>query len=283
MAVDKNTVEGSLTIPETINGYSVVKIGKYALYNIYNMTSVTIPNTVTSIDDYAFYQCYGLTSFELPASVTSLGNCALSGLNNTTSIKVAEGNPKYDSRDNCNAIIEKATNKLLFGCMTTSIPATVTEIGKYAFRSLDNFTLTIPFTVTKIDDYAFVYCSNLTLEAEHTTPLVINENAFYDLSNSTLRVPAGSKAAYVSATGWKNFGEENIVEMGSEPTVKPGDVNNDGTVSVADAVAIISYVLGENPSNFNAAAADVNGDDKVTIADAVEVIKICGDKTNPSN
>ena len=53
---------------------------------------------------------------------------------------------------------------------------------------------------------------------------------------------------------------------------KKGDVTGDGIVSVADVVSIISYILGENPSEFKAAAADVNGDGKVTVADIVMVI-----------
>ena len=53
---------------------------------------------------------------------------------------------------------------------------------------------------------------------------------------------------------------------------KKGDVTGDGIVSVADVVSIISYILGENLSDFNAAAADVNGDGKVTVVDVVAVI-----------
>ncbi len=210
-AVDKEIVKGSLTIPETANGYKVVKIGKNSLNNIDGMTSVTIPNTVTSIDDDAFFNCEGLESFELPASVTSLGTEALSAFWNDTSVKVADGNPKYDSRDNCNAIIETATNKLLFGFKTTIIPATVTEIGERAFFNImRSYTLTIPSTITKIGGDAFGLSSNLTLQVEHTTPLVISESVFEGLSNSTLRVPAGCKAAYAASTGWNKF--DNIIE-----------------------------------------------------------------------
>ena len=269
IAVDKNAINGPVTIPEIVNGYTVVKIGKYALYNVNRMTSVTIPNTVTSIDDYAFAYCYGLTSFEIPASVTSIGNNAIYRFDSATSIKVAEGNPNYDSRDNCNAIIETATNKLLFGFKVTTIPANVTEIGEYAFGAYSTYTLTIPSTITKICDNAFFANFYLTLQVEHTTPLVINDNVFKSLTNCTLRVPVGTKSLYLAADGWKNFGEENIIEMSGE---KKGDVTGDGIVSVSDVVMIISYVLGENPSDFNAAAADVNGDGKVTVADVVMVI-----------
>ena len=212
-AVDRDAVDGSLTIPESVDGYKVVKIGKYAFDNTIKMTSVTIPATVTYIDRNAFFNCNGLTSFELPAGVAHLGDRALSSLRGVTSLKVADGNTFYDSHGDCNAIIETATNKLLFGSKITTIPADVPEIGESAFENMDNFTFTIPSTVTKIDDNAFYFCSNWTLQVENATPLQISENVFGDMSNSTtLRVPLGSKDAYTEATGWNNFGtiEEDI-------------------------------------------------------------------------
>ena len=203
-AVDNDNIEGSLTIPETANGYTVVKIGKYALKNLNRMRSVTIPNTVTSIEEYAFENCNELTSLEIPASVTSIGAYAFYGLTSATSIKVAAGNPRYDSRDNCNAIIETATDKLLFGCTVTTIPTSVSKIGEASFGDMNVYNLSIPSSVTEIDDYAFSGYE-LILQVDRTDPLVINENAFINLGNSTLRVPAGSKAAYEDATGWCQF------------------------------------------------------------------------------
>ena len=180
-AVDRDAVDGSLTIPESVDGYKVVKIGKYAFDNTIKMTSVTIPATVTYIDRNAFFNCNGLTSFELPAGVAHLGDRALSSLRGVTSLKVADGNTFYDSHGDCNAIIETATNKLLFGSKITTIPADVPEIGESAFENMDNFTFTIPSTVTKIDDNAFYFCSNWTLQVENATPLQISENVFGDM------------------------------------------------------------------------------------------------------
>jgi surface protein len=57
-------------------------------------------------------------------------------------------------------------------------------------------------------------------------------------------------------------------------TVLSGDVNGDGNITVADAVGIISYILGDAPDGFIEAAADVNQDDKVTVADAVAVMSM---------
>ena len=275
-AVNTESVEGSVTIPETVEGYTVVKIGKYAFNNTVKMTSVTIPETVTSIEEYAFWNCNGLTSFELPANVTYLGKGALVSFRSVTSLKVAEGNTVYDSRGDCNAIIETATNKLLFGSKITTIPADVPEIGEYAFHNLVDYTLTIPSTVTKIDDNAFGWGVHLTLEVEHTTPLDIQETVFNDLSNSTLRVPAGCKAAYAAATGWSLF--SNILEgnEGSAFTAKTTE-GWDMTFAVLDETKKTCQV-GYLDGNYGKTAVDnytVSG--PVTIPEKVNnytVVKI---------
>ncbi len=142
---------------------SVTSIGLGAFERCTSFTSVVIPNSVTSIEDYAFIGCTGLTSIEIPNSVTSIGTGAFSDCTGLTSIVVADGNTVYDSRDNCNAIIETATNTLLTGCQSTVIPNSVTSIGYGAFGGCTGLTsIAIPNSVTSIGEQAFVGCSGLT-------------------------------------------------------------------------------------------------------------------------
>ena len=158
---------GRVAIPESVNYnnviYSVTSIGDKAFEKCSDLTSITIPNSVTSIGQSAFSGCYGLTSITIPKNVTSIGQGAFSSNNNLISIKVESGNITYDSRNNCNAIIETVNNELLCGCKNTVIPNSVTSIGDLAFSGCSGLTsITIPNSVTSIGDMAFSGCSGLT-------------------------------------------------------------------------------------------------------------------------
>ena len=142
---------------------SVTSIGQSAFYGCSSLTNITIPDSVTSIGDSAFRDCSGLTSIEIPNGVTSIGQYAFRSCSGLTSINVNDGNTVYDSRNNCNAIIETETNTLIQGCNTTIIPDSVTSIGNTAFERCTSLTsVTIGNGVTSIGSGVFQYCSGLT-------------------------------------------------------------------------------------------------------------------------
>ena len=171
----------SITIPE-----SVTSIGSGAFGGCTGLTSITIPSSVTSIGSQAFYQCTGLTSITIPESVTSIGDYAFYECTGLTSIKVEAGNTKYDSRDNCNAIIETASNTLVAGFKTTTIPSSVTSIGNYAFSGCTGLTsITIPSSVTSIEYRAFRGCTGLTSITIPSSVTSIGSAAFIDCTGLT--------------------------------------------------------------------------------------------------
>lgn len=144
----------SVTIPS-----SVASIGMDAFYGCYAMSSITILEGVTSIGESAFWGCSGLTSITIPSSVSYIGSLAFSACSSLTSIKVEQGNTTYDSRNDCNAIIETATNTLIVACQNTVIPNSVTTIGEWGFNDCYNLTsITIPESVTIIGSSAFSGC-----------------------------------------------------------------------------------------------------------------------------
>ena len=177
-----------VTIPN-----SVTSIGNYAFSGCSGLTSVTIPNSVTSIGREAFYYCGGLTSVTIPNSVTSIGNYAFSGCSGLTSIVVESGNTVYDSRDNCNAIIETVSNTLVCGCKTTVFPNSVTSISEGAFSGFSGLaSITIPESVTSIGDFAFSDCSGLTSINIPNSVTSIGDGVFYRCTSlASIAIPDG--------------------------------------------------------------------------------------------
>ena len=187
--------------------YPVTAIGYDAFNWCRELTDIEIPNSVTLIDCYAFAYCESLTNIEIPNSVTSIGTRAFAYCtelasaiignsvsnidydsfrccDNLNTIIVASGNSTYDSRNNCNAIIETASNTLLIGCPSTIIPNSVTSIGDYAFEECRGLThIDIPNSVTHIGYSAFEECEELNRVSIPSSMETIEFDAFRGCGN----------------------------------------------------------------------------------------------------
>lgn len=207
------------------------------------LSSATIPNGVTSIGGNAFQNCSGLTEFTIPNNVTTLGYGIISnsgvrtlsigsGLSSLDyafysipyldNITVDENNPILDSRNNCNAIIETATNKLILGSSNTIIPNDVTSIGTSAFQGELNLTsITIPSSVTSISGYAFMDCANISsITCYNTTPPTLGSVVFLNVpAVGTLYVPQGS-----DYSSWIGTGATSSSQLASGWTIQYFDV-----------------------------------------------------------
>lgn len=186
----------------------------------------------SSIPESLFVDC-GYTSIYIPDGITSLDGFfwLYEGDSDLESITVDSNNPTYDSRNNCNAIIETSTNKLILGCKNTTIPNdvtiiddkafvhvqglqnivignNVTEIGAQAFRYNNVVeTIDIGTSIAHIGSQAFADCSYLesaTIRATTPPTLSNNANPFYR-SNCTIYVPAESVDTYKAATEWSRY------------------------------------------------------------------------------
>ena len=158
---------------------SVRSIGNDAFSYCSGLTSITIPNSVTNLGWGTFWGCSGLTSITIPNSVRFIDDSVFADCSGLTSINVESGNQYYDSRNNCNAVIESSSNKLIVGCQNTIIPNNVTCIEDYAFWGCSGLaSITIPKSVMIIRRSAFSNCSGLTSIS------VENGNQYYDSRNN---------------------------------------------------------------------------------------------------
>lgn len=206
------------TIPNT-----VVSIGYYAFQES-GFSSIVIPNSVVEIETGAFSFCNALNAVVIPSSVTSIGERVFAGCNRLEQITVEAENHVYDSRDNCNAIVESGTNLLISGCKNTVIPNTVTTIGSQAFNWCDLTSIVIPMSVTRIDDEAFC---NSYLTGDLVIPnsvVSIGNFAFYGCGELDGSVILGSSLTEIGEWAFdmcyhiKNF----ISLANTPPTIKSG-------------------------------------------------------------
>ena len=219
---------GAITIPEKIvyddKVYQVIGIGANAFRDCYNLTSleipnsvtsigyeafrycirltnVTIPNSVTSIGDYAFYDCSGLTSITIPNSVTSIGSCAF------------DGTAWYDNQPDGPLYINNVFYKYK-GTMPDNTNITIKdgalEIAGYAFYDCDGLTgVTIPNSVKNIGKCAFKNCDNLTKIEIPNGVTTIGYNAF----GSCMRLASVTIPNSVRSIGDMAFSLCDIIEI----------------------------------------------------------------------
>ncbi len=180
---------------------------------------VNIPNSaggmkVVAIAPGAFMGCAGVTAVSIPANVASIGDRAFAGMLKLDTLVVSTTNAVFDSRNDCNAVVETATNTLIVGCRGSSIDPTVTAIGPLAFEGSGISNVMLSADITSIGDSAFAGCDSLSLITSLSlTPFAVNENCFSNQESVELYVPLGSKAAYMSTEGWNSI--EHIYEIGA--------------------------------------------------------------------
>lgn len=216
----------SVVLPNSLKGMG------YNVFRKSGLTSIVIPEGITSLPDGTFSECKnlesvtlpstlktienafsnsGLTSIFIPKGVTSIYSTSFNYCGNLSTISVSDENTTYDSRNNCNAIIQTATNQIVRGTFNTIIPNTVTSIGDNAFNGINSLTsIVIPESVTSIGQQAFRLCNSLVevvCKAKVAPQLKSEAFSYGILPKATLYVPEESVESYKADSEWKKFAD----------------------------------------------------------------------------
>ena len=237
----------SITIPD-----SVTSIGNDAFGDCGNLTDITIPDSVTSIGDYTFYGCKSLTSITIPCSVTSIGNDAFGFCENLTNITIPDSVTSIsdDAFSNCENLtditipdsVTSIGSRAFYGCKSLTsitIPNGVTSIGGSVFEDCTSLTsITIPNSVTSIGNYTFYGCTSLTSITIPDSVISIGWCAFYDCASLTsITIPNS-----ITSIGLEAF--DNTPWYDSKP---------DGIVYIGK---ILYRYKGDMPANTNIVIPD---------------------------
>lgn len=180
---DDRTQDGVIDIPDTVisdgQPYTVTAINNAAFPNS-AVTSVTIPDSVTSIHDVSFFNCSQLTNISIPNSVTYIGYSAFSSCTSLKSVTLPSS-------------LSSISEALFSGCSqltTIHIPDSVSSIQSYAFCACENLkTIRIPVTVTSIGDCAFDVCPSsmtVTYPGSKTQWDAITKGSYNDVLENNL-------------------------------------------------------------------------------------------------
>lgn len=219
--IDKLNVvfSGTFNVPERFNGQIVIELGANAFANQTQLTSVTLPSTITNIGANAFSDCTNLTSINIPSNVTSIGANAFAGCSSLTSltipssvtnigtgtfsgcnnlnITVAASNLNYLTQGNI--LYDKLKTKIIAtGKINSSItiPETVTEINPYAFEGNSNLTTVHISNSADIGIHAFANCENLETVYFYSYNVPEIGTSAFTGDNFTVYVPYSKQAAY---------------------------------------------------------------------------------------
>ena len=272
----------SVTIPE-----SVTKICLLAFSNCTSLTNVTIPQSVTYISDFAFENCTSLTNVTVPESVTTFCLSAFSGCENIKDFYIEDGlipmEIKQGGTNVMNFFKELYIGRSLIPCLFYNPSADQSFINEHT--GLEKVTFSQ--FVTSVADIGMYNAKNLkTVVVRGGTPPTITDDffSFDQYNNATLYVPEGTTDTYAKATGWRYF--YNIVE-GMPTGVSQVESPAKTTVTAGDGCIMVSNAKGAiqvyTPAGTLVKSATASGDAEITVpGHGVYIVKTGGETVKVS-
>lgn len=272
---------------------SLKTIGDNAFERCAGIMELVVPEGVQTMGDFALMGCSNMQKVSLPASLNHMGIGVFRLCLSLETIELNQANTHYVVED---GVLFNADQTSLICCPATfkgeyAIPKTVTVIEDYAFYYCQDLSevvmpnhlvdirngafvnctslksITIPESVAVIGGSAFISCTRLNyIHCKADTPPSIAKEVFSPATyeNALLYAPFQSKDEYASAEFWKDFQTFRGI----------GDINQDGSLNVADIMMLVNYVLGHSPFEVDEIVADVNYNSEVNVTDVMGVVKM---------
>lgn len=190
--------------------YSIHTLNDYAFWGCSSLVSINIPHGLRTIGKSAFENCSSLLSIKIPDTVYEIKPNAFKGCCSLSGLSVDKSNKRYDSRNDCNAIIDTENNVLAVGCTSSIIPKDVHTIGKHAFSGSGVTSIVIPENVTWIAEGAFSGCNDLT------SVTILNEDCKFctwedsSFPACTINIPPRTQKVFESFSENKLYDPEYI-------------------------------------------------------------------------
>ena len=254
--IGESCFEGCTSLQKVeLNNSQITSLPSKLFYQCTSLSEITPPVGLKSISDEVFYACSSLTSFEIPESVTKIGRFAFGGSGITNiyihkniisinsnpftlcrkieRITVSEDNVKYDSRDNCNAIIETASNTLICKLPVSTIPDTVKALGPYAYYKTVENEIIVPPQITSIGSYCFSQSSYvISIDMSNCNVEVLPTAVFY-ISPELKEIKFPPRLRIISSSIFYSNMKVELLDFrnyaGDAPPILEGSLSGAGT------------------------------------------------------
>lgn len=260
-------------IKEVVCSNGVESIGRYAFQNCDNLTSITIPESMTRIEERAVSNCSSLEDiiFQNSSSITYIGKSAFASCTSLTSVQIPDGLKSIEEStfSNCTNLksvvipfgVEKISSFAFLRCSSLTeiiIPNSVTTVGKQVFADCSNLkSVSLSDEVKTITQSMFNGCKKLEHVALPSKLTNIRNHAFYECEALTnITIPVGVTSIEGTAFSYCRS-MKKICFMGDCTWIEPS------AFSYCNRDFTIYYILGTNgwtdSSAYDAAAGTWNG------------------------
>lgn len=252
-----------VTIPSTIDGYTVKELGAFSMSGLTSVTKITVPDSVESIGFSAFAGCTNLRELVLGNNIQEIGAQTI----DNTAI------PYVDGAVYCNGYLLRVDQN--YEGMFTVKPGTKL-MGMFSFGNCSKVDRVIlPDSITRIDEATFVGCTGLKeILIPHSVGFIY-DRAFVDYNEQTGQEERSLERIYGSPnTGAEGFANQNNIPFVNIEEIETGDINEDGEITLADYQIAKSYLEGNGLTIYGLIAGDINGDSAVDAFDAHKIDRL---------